>query len=60
MGSRSSLSRDQNEFNNDVDHWEMNYHEAAIFLEVNKVLSCDIFINEIFENFLTRVKLHVV
>ncbi|KAJ8954127.1 hypothetical protein NQ318_005721 [Aromia moschata] len=29
MGSRSSLSRDDA----DVDHWEMNYHEAAIFLE---------------------------
>ncbi|XP_076256245.1 two pore calcium channel protein 1-like isoform X5 [Rhynchophorus ferrugineus] len=31
MGSRSSLSRDVD--NNEVDHWEMNYHEAAIFLE---------------------------
>nr|CAH7728734.1 unnamed protein product [Callosobruchus chinensis] len=30
MGSRSSLSRDDN---TDTDHWEMNYHEAAIFLE---------------------------
>ncbi|KAJ8933779.1 hypothetical protein NQ314_013815 [Rhamnusium bicolor] len=30
MGSRSSLSRDDNA---DIDHWEMNYHEAAIFLE---------------------------
>lgn len=34
MGSRSSLSRDRDENNRDVDHWEMNYHEAAIFLEV--------------------------
>lgn len=33
MGSRSSLSRDLDSA--DVDHWEMNYHEAAIFLEVN-------------------------
>lgn len=32
MGSRSSLSRDVD--STDVDHWEMNYHEAAIFLEV--------------------------
>lgn len=31
MGSRSSLSRDLDSA--DVDHWEMNYHEAAIFLE---------------------------
>lgn len=31
MGSRSSLSRDDN---SETDHWEMNYHEAAIFLEV--------------------------
>ncbi|CAG9770850.1 unnamed protein product [Ceutorhynchus assimilis] len=31
MGSRSSLSRDMDSA--DVDHWEMNYHEAAIFLE---------------------------
>ncbi|CAG9862413.1 unnamed protein product [Phyllotreta striolata] len=30
MGSRSSLSRDDLA---DMDHWEMNYHEAAIFLE---------------------------
>ncbi|CAH0546809.1 unnamed protein product [Brassicogethes aeneus] len=30
MGSRSSLSR---ETENEADHWEMNYHEAAIFLE---------------------------
>ncbi|XP_068901999.1 two pore calcium channel protein 1-like isoform X3 [Tenebrio molitor] len=30
MGSRSSLSRETTET---VDHWEMNYHEAAIFLE---------------------------
>lgn len=30
MGSRSSLSRDAAE---GADHWEMNYHEAAIFLE---------------------------
>ncbi|XP_018562124.1 two pore calcium channel protein 1 isoform X2 [Anoplophora glabripennis] len=30
MGSRSSLSRDDN---SETDHWEMNYHEAAIFLE---------------------------
>lgn len=33
MGSRSSLSRDDMA---DLDNWEMNYHEAAIFLEVNK------------------------
>ncbi|XP_050302250.1 two pore calcium channel protein 1-like isoform X2 [Anthonomus grandis grandis] len=32
MGSRSSLSRHV-ENSMDVDHWEMNYHEAAIFLE---------------------------
>ncbi|KAL1502414.1 hypothetical protein ABEB36_007557 [Hypothenemus hampei] len=31
MGSRSSLARDLD--SNEVDHWEMNYHEAAIFLE---------------------------
>ncbi|XP_066153922.1 two pore channel protein 1-like isoform X1 [Euwallacea fornicatus] len=31
MGSRSSLSRDLD--SGEVDHWEMNYHEAAIFLE---------------------------
>ncbi|ERL92570.1 hypothetical protein D910_09883, partial [Dendroctonus ponderosae] len=31
MGSRSSLSRDVD--STDIDHWEMNYHEAAIFLE---------------------------
>lgn len=30
MGSRSSLSR---EMDPETDHWEMNYHEAAIFLE---------------------------
>nr|XP_023012709.1 two pore calcium channel protein 1-like isoform X1 [Leptinotarsa decemlineata] len=30
MGSRSSLCRDDNA---DTDQWEMNYHEAAIFLE---------------------------
>ncbi|XP_049818861.1 two pore calcium channel protein 1-like isoform X2 [Aethina tumida] len=30
MGSRSSLSR-ENE--TEADHWEMNYHEASIFLE---------------------------
>lgn len=39
MGSRSSLSRDRDEGNMDVDHWEMNYHEAAIFLEVKRLLS---------------------
>lgn len=33
MGSRSSLSRDNT---SELDHWEMNYHEAAIFLEVQK------------------------
>lgn len=32
MGSRSSLSRDNT---SEQDHWEMNYHEAAIFLEVH-------------------------
>lgn len=32
MGSRSSLSRDDLA---DMDHWEMNYHEAAIFLEAS-------------------------
>ncbi|XP_060533745.1 two pore channel protein 1-like isoform X2 [Cylas formicarius] len=31
MGSRSSLSRDLDSA--EIDHWEMNYHEAAIFLE---------------------------
>lgn len=30
MGSRSSLSRDVE----GADHWDMNYHEAAIYLEV--------------------------
>lgn len=34
MGSRSSLSRENTE---SVDHWEMNYHEAAIFLEVKSL-----------------------
>ena len=32
MGSRSSLSRDLDTSN--IDHWDLNYHEAAIFLEV--------------------------
>lgn len=32
MGSRSSLSRDLE----GSDQWDMNYHEAAIFLEVIK------------------------
>lgn len=32
MGSRSSLSRDSPTAEG-TDHWEMNYHEAAIFLE---------------------------
>lgn len=31
MGSVSGLSRDSEA----ADHWEMNYHEAAIFLEVS-------------------------
>lgn len=45
IGSRSSLNRDgdsaveltsPNEGYTDAErHWEMNYHEAAIFLEVN-------------------------
>ncbi|CAG9815106.1 unnamed protein product [Phaedon cochleariae] len=30
MGSRSNLSREDTA---DIDQWEMNYHEAAIFLE---------------------------
>lgn len=30
MGSRSSLSRDVD----GDDHWDMNFHEAAIYLEV--------------------------
>lgn len=34
MGSRSSLSRDAD----GNDHWDMNYHEAAIYLEVIKYL----------------------
>lgn len=42
MGSRSSLNRNRDEANMDVDHWEMNYHEAAIFLEVD---TCNDFSN---------------
>lgn len=34
MGSRSSLNRDLTGCENDSDYWEMNYHEAAIYLEV--------------------------
>lgn len=34
MGSRSSLARDVRDDTTGFDHWEMNYHEAAIFLEV--------------------------
>ncbi|XP_026472148.1 two pore calcium channel protein 1-like isoform X2 [Ctenocephalides felis] len=33
MGSRSSLNRDLTGCENDSDYWEMNYHEAAIYLE---------------------------
>lgn len=33
IGSRSSLNRDPDETNLEFDHWQMNYHEAAIFLE---------------------------
>ncbi|XP_045469112.1 two pore channel protein 1-like [Harmonia axyridis] len=33
MGSRSSLARDVRDDTTGFDHWEMNYHEAAIFLE---------------------------
>lgn len=33
IGSRSSLNRDLDETNLEFDHWQMNYHEAAIFLE---------------------------
>ncbi|XP_044763143.1 two pore calcium channel protein 1-like [Coccinella septempunctata] len=33
MGSRSSLARDIRDDTTGFDHWEMNYHEAAIFLE---------------------------
>ncbi|KAK9892534.1 hypothetical protein WA026_020517 [Henosepilachna vigintioctopunctata] len=33
MGSRSSLARDIRDDTTGLDHWEMNYHEAAIFLE---------------------------
>lgn len=43
MGSRSSLSRDDN---SETDHWEMNYHEAAIFLEV-RTCYCFFFLNQI-------------
>lgn len=32
MGSRSTLSRDID----GADHWEMNFHEAAIYLEVRR------------------------
>lgn len=47
IGSQSSLTRNENavELTSPTDsyydvehHWEMNYHEAAIFLEVLSVL----------------------
>lgn len=34
LGSRSSLNRSNHEHLTEEDHWEMNYHEAAIYLEV--------------------------
>ncbi|XP_077289206.1 two pore calcium channel protein 1-like [Arctopsyche grandis] len=33
LGSRSSLNRSNHEHLTEEDHWEMNYHEAAIYLE---------------------------
>lgn len=40
MGSRSSLSRDAD----GSDQWDMNYHEAAIFLEVTFFIIDNFFI----------------
>lgn len=34
LGSRSSLNHSNHEHLTEEDHWEMNYHEAAIYLEV--------------------------
>lgn len=36
MGSRSSLHTGLNM--SEDEHWEMNYHEAAIYLEVPSIL----------------------